>query len=60
MFSSVGSKVVSCVQRISWFDCYVTPYTWKWRLERRTKQFLAAMSGGKRPHWEAVPPGGRF
>ena len=27
MFSSVGSKVVSCVQRISWFDCYVTPYT---------------------------------
>lgn len=58
MFSSVGSKVVSCVQRISWFDCYVTPYTWKWRLERRTKQFLATMSGGKRPHWEPVPPGG--
>lgn len=58
MFSSVGSKVVSCVQRISWFDCYVTPYTWKWRLERRTKLFLAAMSGGKRPHWEPVPPGG--
>lgn len=58
MFSSVDSKVVSCVQRISWFDCYVTPYTWKWRLERRTKQFLAAMSGGKRPHWEPVPPGG--
>ena len=58
MFSSITSRLISCVQRIAWFDRYVTPLTWKWRLTRRTRAFLATMQEGKRPHWGRVPPAG--
>lgn len=54
---SLFQKVLSLVQRISWFDCYVTPYTWEWRLRHRVRTFLKEMGKegmGKTP-WAPVP-----
>lgn len=54
---SLFQKVLSWVQRVSWFDCYVTPYTWRLRLQSRIENFLNDMQKGRmgKMPWPPVP-----